>query len=272
MRQILLIGIGQTGSIIAESFLNKMNKRGVFCRALAIDTDIRALSEISGPQKVYMVEDGSIEDVVKKLGEKDVMRYFPCDWENDRSMLIKGVDMRNGANLWRMKAFLAFNSFLSDTEKVAEFYATLDAVVEDCKDGGEIELYTAASLAGGTGSGLLLPVVLYVKRYLKEKGVKTGDSAYIIGGGAKSKVWRQIVADALNLTLVQTENNDSSFGSAMCAGISAGFFADFDEASNTCRKVVGQTNPIPENTEKYGKIFKKYKKISQFLTELSDEK
>ena len=108
--------------------------------------------------------------------------------------------------------------------------------------------------------------------YLKEKGVKVGESAYIIGGGAKSKVWRQIVADALNLTLVQTENNDSSFGSAMCAGIEAGFFSNLDVASKACQKVLGETKPIPENTKKYEKIFKKYKKISQFLTELSDEK
>jgi xylulokinase len=108
--------------------------------------------------------------------------------------------------------------------------------------------------------------------YLKGKGINVGDSAYIIGGGAKSKVWRQIVADALGLTLIQTENNDSSFGSAMCAGISAGFFADFDDASKTCQKVIGETKPIAQNTEKYAKIFAKYQKISQFLTELSDEK
>ena len=108
--------------------------------------------------------------------------------------------------------------------------------------------------------------------YLKNKGINVGASAYIIGGGAKSKGWRQIVADALGLTLIQTENNDSSFGSAMCAGISAGFFADFDDASKTCQKVIGETKPIAENTEKYAKIFAKYQKISQFLTELSDEK
>ena len=108
--------------------------------------------------------------------------------------------------------------------------------------------------------------------YLKEKGVRIGGSAYIIGGGAKSRVWRQIVADTLDLTLVQTENNDSSFGSAMCAGIAAGFFADFDEASKTCQRIIGETKPILENTEKYVRNFKKYQKISNFLMELSDEK
>jgi xylulokinase len=114
--------------------------------------------------------------------------------------------------------------------------------------------------------------LLDCKTYLEEKGVEIGDCAYIIGGGAKSEVWRQIVSDALGLTLIRTENNDSSFGSAMCAGIEAGFFKDFDEASELCQKVIGETKPITENREKYAEIFKKYKKISKFLTELTDEK
>ncbi len=107
--------------------------------------------------------------------------------------------------------------------------------------------------------------------YLKGKGLKIGDTAYVIGGGAKSEVWRQIVADALNLTLICTENNDSSFGSAMCAGISAGFFKSFESASNTCKVVLSNTQPIKENTLKYEKIFKKYKKISKFLVDMANE-
>ncbi len=108
--------------------------------------------------------------------------------------------------------------------------------------------------------------------YLKDKGIKIGDSAIAIGGGAKSDVWRQIVADALGLTLITTERNDSSFGSAMCAGINAGFFADFDDAKQKCLKVVGKTVPIAENTVKYRKSYIRYTKISKFLTELANEK
>ena len=131
--------------------------------------------------------------------------------------------------------------------------------------------HTKAHFARAVMEGVAMSL-LDCKTYLEEKGISIGDFAYVIGGGAKSKVWRQIVADALGLTLVQTKNNDSSFGSAMCAGIYAGFFKDFDEASKICQKVVGKTKPIFENMEKYQKIFKKYKKVSKFLTELADEK
>ena len=113
--------------------------------------------------------------------------------------------------------------------------------------------------------------LLDCKTYLEQKGVTIGNKAYVIGGGAKSRVWRQIVADALNLTLMQTENNDSSFGSAMCAGIAAGFFKDFDEASKACQKIVDETKPIAKNTEIYERIFKKYKKISKFLMEFASK-
>ena len=130
--------------------------------------------------------------------------------------------------------------------------------------------HTTAHFARAVMEGVALSL-LDCKTYLQEKGVAVGDIAHIIGGGAKSKVWRQIVADALELTLVQTENNDSSFGSAMCAGIYAGFFKDFNDASARCKKVVGITQPNFENTEKYRKIFEKYKKISKFLVEISNE-
>ncbi len=114
--------------------------------------------------------------------------------------------------------------------------------------------------------------LLDCKNYLEQKGVKVSDSAFVIGGGAKSNVWRQIVADVLNIRLISTKHNDSSLGSAMCAGISAGFFKDFDSATNACREIIGETLPIKENTQKYQRIFEKYKKISNFLSELFNER
>ncbi len=130
--------------------------------------------------------------------------------------------------------------------------------------------HTKAHFARAVMEGVALSL-LDCKNYLEIRGVKPSERAYVIGGGAKSDVWRQIVADALDITLVRTACNDSSFGSAMCAGIAGGAFADFDEAKAVCQKVIGETRPIPENTEKYRKIFGKYKKISAFFSELCHE-
>ena len=131
--------------------------------------------------------------------------------------------------------------------------------------------HTKAHFARAVMEGVAMSL-LDSKTYLESHGVKIGDSAYVIGGGAKSELWRRIVSDALNLTLISTANNDSSFGSAMCAGIYAGFFKDFDSAVEKCQKVVGVTKPIPENTEKYLRLYERYKKISNFLNEMFNEK
>ncbi len=131
--------------------------------------------------------------------------------------------------------------------------------------------HTKGHFARAVMEGVALSL-LDCKNYLIEKGVKIGDKAFAIGGGANSPLWRQIVADALDITLITTERNDSSFGSAMCAGIACGTFKDFDDAVKVCQVITGKTEPIKENTEKYAKIYNKYKKISAFLNEISNDK
>lgn len=176
MKQILLIGIGQTGSTVSELFSNKLNNSGVPGRALAIDTDEESLSAVTLPQKVFLTDEYCLSSVVEALGEDTVKEYFPSDWENDDSIFAKGLEMKRGANLWRAKAFLAFNSFLTKDKRVAELHDTLDSIVADCGEDGEIELCVAASLAGGTGSGLFVPITLYVKKYIESIGGKVSFS------------------------------------------------------------------------------------------------
>lgn len=111
--------------------------------------------------------------------------------------------------------------------------------------------------------------LLDCKKYLEAKGLSV-KSAFAIGGGVKSETWRRIVSDALNVELVTTENNDSSFGSAMLAGVSAGFFKDADDALIKCRKITGVTVPDANNNQKYEKLFVKYKKIQEVLSGIYD--
>lgn len=102
------------------------------------------------------------------------------------------------------------------------------------------------------------------KEYLNNLGVKP-ESAFILGGGAKSDVWTQIVADCLQLRLIKTKNNDSSFGSTMLAGISAGFFENEEDALRKCSEITGEVFPNEALAEKYEKMFVKYKKIQKAL-------
>ncbi len=97
------------------------------------------------------------------------------------------------------------------------------------------------------------------------------DSANIIGGGAASGIWRQIVSDALGIRLIRKENSDSSFGGAMLAAVSTGAFSSLEEAVSVCSKVVSVTEPKIDNTQKFREIFLTYKKIHDALAPVYHE-
>ncbi len=100
--------------------------------------------------------------------------------------------------------------------------------------------------------------LLHSKRKLEELGISAAKQATLIGGGSKSRLWQQIVADVLNIELSVTESSDSSLGSAMLAGVALGIFESPEDAVKKCIKVKEKVYPIKENSEKYAKLFESY--------------
>lgn len=107
--------------------------------------------------------------------------------------------------------------------------------------------------------------MLDCKMALEGLRIEHQDSAVIIGGGGKSPLWRQMISDALGIELVEIKYTDSSFGSAMLAGIAVGVFANPEQAVRKCNEIVSTTVPSHENTLKYKDLFKKYKAIQKAL-------
>lgn len=107
--------------------------------------------------------------------------------------------------------------------------------------------------------------MLDCKMALEGFDIEHGDSAAIIGGGGKSPLWRQMISDALGIKLVEMKYADSSFGSAMLAGIAVGIFESPEQAVEKCNEVVSITLPNSENTPKYMELFKRYKAIGKAL-------
>ncbi len=110
------------------------------------------------------------------------------------------------------------------------------------------------------------------KNYLDSLNIPYNAVATAIGGGTKGKLWRQMISDALGITLKTTETSDSSFGSAMLAGIAVGVFKDAKDAVQKCVKQVDITEPNLENTKKYNEVFKTYKKIHDALAPIYQER
>jgi xylulokinase len=110
------------------------------------------------------------------------------------------------------------------------------------------------------------------KLYLDSLNIPYNTVATAIGGGTKGKLWRQMISDALGIALKTTESSDSSFGSAMLAGIAVGVFKDAKDAVEKCVKETDITYPNPENTPKYREVFEIYKKIHDALAPIYSER
>lgn len=87
-----------------------------------------------------------------------------------------------------------------------------------------------------------------------------------VGGGAKSRLWNQIQADVYNKRVETLRCEESTaLGAAMCAAIGLGVYRDVHEAIENMVHLDYALDPIPENVEKYQKLFKVYKDVYKAL-------
>lgn len=77
----------------------------------------------------------------------------------------------------------------------------------------------------------------------------------VIGGGAKGKVWRQIMADVYNLRILKPNylEEATSMGAAVTGGVGVGVFKDF-EVINKFIEIDAVQDPIEENSKKYRQL------------------
>jgi xylulokinase len=88
--------------------------------------------------------------------------------------------------------------------------------------------------------------------------------ARIIGGGAHSAVWRQIVADIMNLDILLPRTVDASYGAALLAGVGVGVFAN-EQAAAACADVIATATPDPQRVAYYDQLFALYKQAQAGL-------
>jgi xylulokinase len=93
------------------------------------------------------------------------------------------------------------------------------------------------------------------------------DNVRLIGGGARSRTWRQIMADVLGRPIVVPANGDASFGAAMVAGIGVGVFDGPDDAVERCVRVTSMHEPDPAVHTTYQHLFTVYRDVQQRLVE-----
>jgi gluconokinase len=113
----------------------------------------------------------------------------------------------------------------------------------------------------------ILEGIVFTFRWIMETLEKHGakiEEVRVGGGGARSKVWRQIQADILGKTLIYMKVEESSaLGAAVLSAISLGIYKNLEEAKQNMIKISGKHYPNLKNHRRYLQIFKTYKSLYQ---------
>lgn len=92
-------------------------------------------------------------------------------------------------------------------------------------------------------------------------GIKI-ERSKICGGGAKSPLWRTIIAAVMNVKLDIIESEEGpGYGGAILAAVGCGEFADVETACQKLVKVVDTIEPDPELVEKYEARYQEFKRL-----------
>lgn len=84
----------------------------------------------------------------------------------------------------------------------------------------------------------------------------------ISGGGARSPLWRQIMADVLGAELVTVNTTEgAAYGAALLAGVGAGVWSTVDEACRNTLRVTGQTSPVAAAQSIYSELYPHYQAL-----------
>lgn len=91
----------------------------------------------------------------------------------------------------------------------------------------------------------------------------------ICGGGAKSPLWKKIIANVLNVKVdVIVSEEGPALGGAILAAVACGEFASLEEAADKLVKVVDTIEPEAELVEKYERKYRKFAQIYPTVKEL----
>ena len=94
----------------------------------------------------------------------------------------------------------------------------------------------------------------------------------ICGGGAKSPLWKKMIANILNIKVDSIESEEGpAMGGAMLAAVANGEFASVEDVAAKIVKVTETIEPEPELVAKYEEKYRKFAKIYPTVKDLFSE-
>ena len=99
-------------------------------------------------------------------------------------------------------------------------------------------------------------------------GIKI-ERSKICGGGAKSPLWKKMIANIMNIKVDVIESEQGpGMGGAMLAAVANGEYESVEAAANAIVKIVDTVEPDPELVARYEERYQQFKKIYPTVKEL----
>ena len=164
----LFVGVGGTGCKIVKKVADLCapeEKDNI--NFLCLDTNVNDLSNVAnGKSKIYWVQTSNTQTVGSYLDydEEARKKWFP------KNAVMYDKTVSEGAGQVRAISRLALNSTIK-TGRIRPLYNAIDDLFR--KTGKEMKqamrVVMASTASGGTGSGIILPLSMFIRDYVKEK-------------------------------------------------------------------------------------------------------
>jgi xylulokinase len=96
---------------------------------------------------------------------------------------------------------------------------------------------------------------------MKASGLERIAQVRVTGGGARSSLWRQILADVFNAEIVTVNTTEgAAYGAGLLAAVGVGAFESVDAACDATISIAEKTMP-GENVEVYNQQYPRYREL-----------
>lgn|GEM_PF-5753201 len=179
-RPTLLVGVGGTGSKIAEQILEtaRKNDRSLSSRIgiLALDTDLNSLNELQNVERRSRVAFSRPETVYRLLERNAEVERAWCYSRKsiEMSETVLGMSLIEGAGQIRMLTRLALHDAFAHDGLMTTLEDALSRLgVHDSENDfeGSVHVLVVGSLAGATGSGSFAQLALALKAAARQREV-----------------------------------------------------------------------------------------------------
>jgi xylulokinase len=95
---------------------------------------------------------------------------------------------------------------------------------------------------------------------IRNVGISPEATVRISSGGAKSPLWRQIIADVIQMPMVSINTEGAAFGAALCAGVGVGVFSD---VVNACQSTIQEVDVVHPSADihAYDTPYQQYREL-----------